>query len=48
MTEKGSTRRRGFIFVTYYSEDSVDKCTEISFHVVADSKVRQKGRGLLQ
>ena len=42
VTDKGSTRRRGFIFVTYLTEDSVDKCTEIPFHVVGESRVSQR------
>ena len=42
VTDKGSSRRRGFIFVTYLTEDSVDKCTEIPFHVVGESRVRQR------
>ena len=39
MTDKVTKKRRGFIFVTYESEDSVDKCTEQTFHNVEDTQV---------
>ena len=42
VTEKGSSRRRGFIFVTFLSEESVDKCTKQTFHVVQESQVSPK------
>ena len=40
--DKFSDRRRGFVFVSFVSEESVDKCTETSFHVVAGYKVRER------
>lgn len=40
VTDKGSDRRRGFIFVTFVSEDSVDECTQKSFHNVENARVR--------
>ena len=39
VTDKGTTRRRGFVFVTYTTEDAVDKITEISFHTIEGAKV---------
>ena len=39
MTDKVTKKRRGFIFVTYESEDSVDKCTEQTFHNVEGTQV---------
>ena len=39
MTDKVTKKRRGFCFVTYISEDSVDKCTEQTFHNVDDTQV---------
>ena len=44
MTEKlNNTRRRGFIFVTYTTEDAVDNCTKEQFHVVDEARVRREG-----
>lgn len=42
VTDKVTKKRRGFIFVTYMSEDSVDKCTEQTFHTVKDTQVSPK------
>ena len=42
MTDKVTKKRRGFIFVTYESEDSVDKCTEQTFHTVQETQVSSK------
>jgi RNA recognition motif-containing protein len=39
VTDKVTKKRRGFIFVTYESEDSVDKCTEQTFHNVEGTQV---------
>ena len=39
VTEKLTKKRRGFVFVTYESEDSVDKCTEQTFHNVEGTQV---------
>ena len=39
MTEKGNARRRGFVFVTYTTEDAVDRITEVSFHTIEGSQV---------
>ena len=40
VTDKVTKKRRGFCFVTYFSEDSVDKCTEQTFHTVEGTQVR--------
>lgn len=40
VTEKGQDRRRGFVFVTYTTEEAVDKITQIQFHTIQDTKVR--------
>ena len=39
MTTKGTNQRRGFCFVTYISEDSVDKCTDKTFHSLDNHQV---------
>ena len=39
VTDKASGKRRGFVFVTFVSMDSVDTCTEKSFHTVASHQV---------
>ena len=40
MTDKtDERRRRGFVFVTFFSEESVDDCTEKTFHKIQDSRV---------
>ena len=39
VTDKVTKKRRGFCFVTYISEESVDKCTEQTFHNVEDTQV---------
>ena len=42
VTDKVTKKRRGFCFVTYISEDSVDKCTEQTFHNIEDTQVCQQ------
>ena len=39
VTTKGTNQRRGFCFVTYISEDSVDKCTDKTFHSLDNHQV---------
>ncbi len=37
--DKATDQRRGFVFVTFTSEDCVDKCTEKTFHEIASHQV---------
>ena len=46
MTEKGSQKRRGFCFVTFTTEEAVDKCTEQTFHTLGEAQVRGGGQSL--
>lgn len=39
MTDKLTKKRRGFIFITFISEDSVDKCTDQTFHQIDVTQV---------
>ena len=39
VTDKVTKKRRGFCFVTYVSEDCVDKCTEQTFHTLDNTQV---------
>ncbi len=39
VTDKGSQRRRGFVFITFMHEDTVDKCTDKTFHTLEGHQV---------
>ena len=41
MTDKSADkRRRGFVFVTYTTEEAVDRVTQVQFHSIGETKVR--------
>lgn len=42
VTDKETRRRRGFVFVTFRDYESVDKCTEKSFHHIGTCQVEVK------
>ncbi len=39
VTDKGTLRRRGFVFITFVDEDAVDKCTDKTFHTLEGHQV---------